>query len=141
MSKSRNESGSAALGLSYLAYSKKKFLPLATEAVGQFHSRFRQGQDDLIYDEADAGWWKATDRATSEKFFSRLRRKLGTCEYSWPLGWRVDTNTTGTFISLGYQAACSRSISPTNRLVACLQSAISTMSSSPKCKDEMQIGV
>lgn len=98
------------LGLTYCGYAKGKYLPPASRAVDQFHARLNHGQDDIIYDEADMAWKSAIDKSTEEKFFSRIRRKLGACRYTGPLGWQVNSNTTGVFVSLTYRATCSNGI-------------------------------
>jgi hypothetical protein len=79
----------------------------AKKAVDEFHTRFNAKQFDAIFDAADPGWKKATDRDTSDKFFARVQRKLGACTTSTSGGYNYNVTTSGTFVTINYETTCA----------------------------------
>jgi hypothetical protein len=84
-----------------------KYVPIAAAASSHLHEQMARGEDAQIYDNADPAFRAALSRDTSLKFFDRVRRKLGKCEYAKPTSWRANSATNGTFVTLAYRAQCS----------------------------------
>lgn len=97
----------ALAALSYCGFAKVKYGPIAAVATDTFHRQFTLSQDSLIYSAADKTWTTAIDADTQHRFFARIRRKLGKCSYNGPLSWNANTGSTGTYITLIYQAQCA----------------------------------
>src|ERR1043166_2281799 len=81
------------LAFGYLKYSQQKYLPIVMAVTNVFHARLAGGEDSLIYREADPAWKAALSEDAEQKFFSRIRRKLGACSYSGPLRMFFNANT------------------------------------------------
>jgi hypothetical protein len=79
----------------------------AEEAVQLFHERFDAGQDDEIYDAADAEYKQALTKDANHSFLSRLRRTFGNRKQSEETRWFVNSTTQGTFVSLEYRSKCA----------------------------------
>ena len=79
----------------------------AKKAVDEFHTRFNAKQFDAIFDAADPEWKKTTDRDTSDKFFGRVQRKMGTCTTSTSGGYNYNVTTSGTFVTIDYETICA----------------------------------
>jgi hypothetical protein len=94
--------------IAYCGYAQRKYVPIATRAISVFHHRFSAAQDDLIFFEADPAWSRALDAETERKFFTRIRRKMGSCSYTGASGWTVNATPSGTLITISYQAFCNR---------------------------------
>lgn len=70
--------------------------------MARFHEQLNAGQFHEIYVQSDKGFQEGSSEADVVALFDAVRRKLGTVKNATPMGWRVNTTTTGTFVMLGY---------------------------------------
>ena len=90
-----------------LFHAKSAFLPTAVAASSRLHEQLARGQAGQIYQDADPAFQTALPANTTLAFLARLRRKLGVCEYSGPTGWNVNSNSSGTFVTVVYHEQCT----------------------------------
>lgn len=98
--------------LAFLACSScgvQKGYEIAVQASNEFHQRLGAGQDDLIYNQASDRFQQATSRDVVKGYFSRIRRKMGTCGSYEVTKWFVRADVVqGTFATLSYRATCAK---------------------------------
>jgi hypothetical protein len=88
-------------------HAKSAYLPAAIAASSHLHEQLAHGEDAQIYTNADPSFQNALPAATALRFFARIRRKLGPCQYSGPRTWSANTNSSGTLITVVYHERCS----------------------------------
>ena len=77
-------------------------MELAEQAVPRFHKMLDAGQFDEIYAESASDLKKATTREDFVALLDAVHRKLGPKKTSTRQGWKVDYNTSGSFVTLSY---------------------------------------
>jgi hypothetical protein len=90
-----------------LFHAKSAYLPAAIAASTRLHEQLAHGWEGQIYVDADPAFRAALPANTTLAFLARLRRKLGVCEYSGPTGWNVNSNSSGTFVTVVYHEQCA----------------------------------
>ncbi len=88
-------------------HAKSAYLPTAITASSHLHEQLAHGEEAQIYANADPSFQTALPVATALKFFARIRRKLGLCQYSGPTTWSANTDQSGTFVTVVYHDQCS----------------------------------
>jgi hypothetical protein len=96
----------AAIGLAYYSYAKWQYVPAAVAETVLFHQWFEAEKDADIYWTADPAWRRAVSEEVQHAFFNRIRRKMGACRYSGPLGWTLTFTPAGTVLVMGGRADC-----------------------------------
>ena len=91
----------------FFFHARSAYLPAAVAASSHLHEQLARGEDGEIYENADASFQTALPRPTAVKFFARIRRKLGSCQYSGPITWAANTDQSGTFVTIVYHEQCS----------------------------------
>jgi Protein of unknown function (DUF4019) len=76
---------------------------LAEQAVPEFHRMLDAEQFEPIYDAAASELKGAITRKEFTELLSAVHRKLGATKSSDQQGWRVNYNTSGTFVTLTCQ--------------------------------------
>lgn len=76
---------------------------LAERAVPKFHEEMDTGHFAAIYDESADEMKKATTQQDFVALLDAIHRKLGNTKASDKTGWRVDYQTSGSFVTLGYK--------------------------------------
>ncbi len=90
-----------------LFHAKSAYLPTAIAASARLHEQLGRGDGAQIYADADPAFRAALTPNTAASFLARVRRKLGTCQYSGPTGWNVNTDSSGTFVTVIYRDQCT----------------------------------
>jgi hypothetical protein len=88
--------------LTLTACSAPEDTSLAEQAVPKFHEQLDAGEFARIYEHSADDLRRS---ATQQQFIAVLdaiHRKLGTTKTTSPLGWRIDYQTSGTFVTLTY---------------------------------------
>ena len=88
--------------LALTACSVSQDTTLAEQAVPKFHAQLDAGEFAHIYEQSADDLRRS---ATQQQFIAVLdaiHRKLGTTKTTTPLGWRIDYQTSGTFVTLTY---------------------------------------
>jgi hypothetical protein len=91
-------------------HAKSAYLPAAVAASTRLHEQLERGQGGQVYADADPAFQAAATANTMLGFFARLHRKLGACQYSGPTGWKVNTDSSGTFVTLDYHDQCTNGV-------------------------------
>jgi hypothetical protein len=91
----------------FFFHARSTYLPAAVEASSQLHEELARGEEAQIYENADLSFQNALPAPTALKFFARIRRKLGVCQYSGPTGWNANADSSGTFVTMTYHEQCS----------------------------------
>lgn len=94
-------------GVGYCGFASQRYVPVARAEVAEFHRRFDGGSFEEIFAESDPAWSQAMDLATTRGFFSRIQRKMGSCQYSSPSISAINVSTNGTLVSMADQATCT----------------------------------
>jgi hypothetical protein len=84
-----------------------KNLDEAKRATEHFHEQLAAGEDEAIYDQATPAFQDTLRRDVAKGYFARIRRKMGTCGSSQSTDISMNTNTQGTFVTLGFETHCS----------------------------------
>jgi hypothetical protein len=92
----------------FFFHARSTYLPLAEAASARLHWQLEAGQGEEVYRDADTTFQQAMPADVASKFFGRLRRKLGNCQYAGPVGWQINSTPAGTFIAVTYRETCSR---------------------------------
>lgn len=80
----------------------------AQAAVSVFHSDLDSENFDSIRSDASDEFRKAASKEDFTKLFAAIHRKLGKSGESKQVGWRANTTTSGTFISLRMETEFER---------------------------------
>ena len=91
----------------FFFHAKSTYLPMVISASSHLHEQLRLGQEQQIYANADSAFQTAQPSDSTLKFLAGVRRKLGTCRYSGPTNWTVNSNASGTFVTVTYDEQCS----------------------------------
>lgn len=75
----------------------------AEKAVERFHRQFNDGKFREIYAQSAEDFRKSTSEADLIALMDAVRRKLGTVVNATSRGWHVNANTSGTFVTVGYE--------------------------------------
>jgi hypothetical protein len=92
---------------SFFFHARSAYLPAAVAASSHLHEQLARGEEAQIYANADPSFQVALLSATALKFFARIRRKLGSCQYSGPTTWSANTDQSGTYVTVVYHDQCS----------------------------------
>jgi hypothetical protein len=76
---------------------------VAEQAVPKFHEELDAGRFDAIYNESADELKKTTTQQEFVAFLDAVHRKLGNTKASDKTGWRVNYQTSGSFVTLGYK--------------------------------------
>jgi hypothetical protein len=90
-----------------LFHAKSTYLPTAVAASSRLHERLERGDAGQIYMDADPAFQTAMPANTALGFLARVHRKLGACQYSGPRGWNVNTDSSGTYVTVVYHEQCT----------------------------------
>jgi hypothetical protein len=91
-------------------HAKSAYLPAAVAASTRLHEQLARGETAQIYADADLAFQVASPANTTLGFLARVRRKLGVCQYSGPTGWKVNSDTSGTFVTVAYREQCTNGV-------------------------------
>ncbi len=75
----------------------------AEQAVVDFHEMLDASQFDAIYVGSAQDLKNAVKQEEFVTFLQAVHRKLGNLKSTVPQGWRINYQTSGTYVSLGYQ--------------------------------------
>jgi hypothetical protein len=89
-----------------VAQNLKNMQTQTSQAIETFHQQLGAGDTDGILASATPEFRASLPGETMNKFFLRIRKKMGTCT-----GWRstqynINANTRGTFMNLGGTTHC-----------------------------------
>jgi hypothetical protein len=87
----------------FFLHLQSEYLPLATAAAKHLHEQIEAGEDAQIYSNAAPAFRAALSRDSTFQFLTRVRRKLGKCQYSGPITWQANS----TFVVVTYHEKCS----------------------------------
>ena len=90
-----------------LFHAKSTYLPSVMEASSLLHEQLARGEIRQIFLSADPAFQAAMPATTTLQFLTRVRRKLGACQYTGPTSWSVNTNSSGTFVTVFYHGQCA----------------------------------
>lgn len=77
---------------------------LAEPAVKNFHSQLNDGRYAEIYDQADDTFKKVVPKTKWIELCEKIKRKLGSFKSSKSTGIKTNTNNSGTFATITYDA-------------------------------------
>jgi hypothetical protein len=93
--------------LLFFIHARPSYLPAAVAASSHLHEQLARGEEAQIYANADPSFQMALSPTTTVKFFARIRRKLGPCQYSGPTTWSANADQAGTFVTVVYHDQCA----------------------------------
>jgi hypothetical protein len=93
------------LALSLLGCSMSADTAVAEKQVQTFHQLFDAGEFADIYDRSADELRKATSKREFVALLEAVHRKLGHTKSSDKVGWNVNYQTSGEFVSLNYKTA------------------------------------
>lgn len=76
---------------------------LAEQAVPKFHEELDAGSFDAIYNGSADELKKATTQQDFVALLDAIHRKLGNTKASDKMGWRVNYQTSGSYVTLDYK--------------------------------------
>ena len=75
----------------------------AEQAVVDFHEMLDASQFDAIYVGSAQDMKNAVKQEEFVTFLQAVHKKLGNLKSTVPQGWRINYQTSGTFVALGYE--------------------------------------
>lgn len=77
----------------------------AEDSIPKFHQLLDAGQFDAIYQQSSDDLKKAATQRDFVALLEAVHRKLGNTKSSGRIGWNVNYQTSGTFVTLDYKTA------------------------------------